>query len=407
MISLKVSDESSLPTAEDRLSHKKMAAYRSIETEGDGMKSYVATCVALLLGQRPVCLIDEPEMCLHPPQAYNLGRFIGRFGASPDTATFVATHSSYLLRGIIQTASQVQIVRLTRKDKSFSAHLVPAVELREALSRPTLRAEAVLDGIFAQAVIVVEADGDRAVYQAVWETLSADLRPDIHFATVGGTGGIADTCRLYRTLHIPIAVIADLDILVDEDRMTRVLDVLIEGQSARDGLARLCKDISEEIRCLPPEISPEDLLAELTLLSGLSMDWNKRDDIDLKFRLGQLKNRIDRMRRLKKGGIRAYSAALGGRIADLLGQLGTHGLFLVPVGELEEWLADYGVTESKTNKSAWANSAAQRIQQLGKRPGDVWEFINGVGAYLGSRSPSAQQTVVEGEKVSETFAPLR
>jgi predicted ATPase len=108
-ISLKVSDEGFLPTAEDRLSYKKMATFRSIETEGDGIKLYVATCVSLLLGRRPVCLIDEPEMCLHPPQAYNLGRFIGRFGASGDTATFVATHSSHLLRGIIQTAAKYRL----------------------------------------------------------------------------------------------------------------------------------------------------------------------------------------------------------------------------------------------------------------------------------------------------------
>src|SRR5256885_3044640 len=138
-----------LPTAEERLSHKKMAAYRSIETEGDGMKSYVATCVALLLGRRPICLIDEPEMCLHPPQAYNLGRFIGKFGTGADTATFVATHSSHLLRGIIQTARSVQIVRLTRRHRRFSAHLVPHEALADAVSRPTVRAEAVLDGIFA------------------------------------------------------------------------------------------------------------------------------------------------------------------------------------------------------------------------------------------------------------------
>ena len=163
---LKVSDEGSLPSAQDRLSHAKMALFSSIETEGDGMKSYLATCIALLLGNRPVCVVDEPEMCLHPPQAYNLGRFIGKYGAKPECVTLVATHSSHLLRGVIQTASKVQIVRLTRRDRKFSAHLVPATELTEALSRPTLRAEAVLDGIFAQAVVVVEADGDRLVYQA-------------------------------------------------------------------------------------------------------------------------------------------------------------------------------------------------------------------------------------------------
>src|SRR6185436_17578252 len=129
-------------------------------------------CISLLLGRRPVCLIDEPEMCLHPPQAYNLGRFIGRFGARDDSATLVATHSSHILRGIIQSTQKVQIVRLTRPGRRFSAHLVPSAELTEALERPTLRAEAVLDGIFAQAVVVVEADGDRLVYQTAWESIA-------------------------------------------------------------------------------------------------------------------------------------------------------------------------------------------------------------------------------------------
>lgn len=384
MISLKVSDEGSLPTAEDRLSHQKMAVFRSIETEGDGMKSYVATCVSLLLGRRPVCLIDEPEMCLHPPQAYNLGRFIGRFGASSDTATFVATHSSYLLRGIIQTAAQVQIVRLIRRDRSFSAHLVPAAELTAALSRPTLRAEAVLDGIFAQAVIVVEADGDRVVYQSAWETLLPEFQTDVHFSTVGGTGGIADTCRLYRTLHIPIAVIADLDMLVDRDRMTRVLQALVDDAAFCDEVVLSCNEISEDIRRLPPDLPSEDVVNELNTLGTSAMDWNKGDDIELKRRLMRLANSIDRMRRLKKGGIHAYPGQLGTRIADMLSKLSQCGLFLVPVGELEEWLADHQVEESKNNKRAWASSAAQRIQQLGKQPGDVWDFISAVGRYLTS-----------------------
>jgi hypothetical protein len=225
-LALKVSDEGVLPTAEERLSPKRMAKFRTIESEGDGLKSYVATCLALLLGRRPVCLIDEPEMCLHPPQAYNLGRFIGRYGASNETATFVATHSSHVLRGVIQTATSVQIVRLTRRGSRFVGHVVPADTLAEAVAKPTLRAESVLDGIFAQAVVVLEADSDRLVYQTVWETLVNEIRVDVHFTAVGGTGGIADTCRLYRTLKIPIAVVADLDLVADLTRLRQVVTVL-------------------------------------------------------------------------------------------------------------------------------------------------------------------------------------
>jgi hypothetical protein len=78
---------------EEQFSPEKNKDVRKIKDEGDGLKCYVSTCIALLLGRRPLCLIDEPEMCLHPPQAYNLGHFIGEFGKSPDRATFVSTHS--------------------------------------------------------------------------------------------------------------------------------------------------------------------------------------------------------------------------------------------------------------------------------------------------------------------------
>ena len=55
------------------------------------------------------------------------------------------------------------------------------------------------------------------------------------------------------------------------------------------------------------------------------------------------------------------------------------------LGELEEWLATHGVEPSKSNKRAWANAAAQRVQQLGKQSGDVWDFVSDVANYLVSR----------------------
>jgi glycerol-3-phosphate cytidylyltransferase-like family protein len=384
-MSLKVSDEGLLPNAEDLLSYKKMAEFRSIETEGDGLKSYLATCVSLLLGKRSVCVIDEPELCLHPPQAYNLGKFIGQYGAGAESVTFVATHSSHLLRGILQTAQQVQIVRLTRREKTFSAYLVPSIDLSDALTRPTLRAEAVLDGIFAQAVAVVEADGDRVVYQAVWETLLTDFRMDLHFSTVGGTGGIADTCGLYRTLQIPIAVVSDLDVLTDSEKMLRILAKLVDDQNVRDELVASCAKVAEAVRRLPPTISPEAVSNEIAAIASLGMDWSKNDDLELKRRISKLAKDIDRSLRLKRGGVGSYDSLLAGQMNSVLTELRKVGLFLVPVGELEEWLADKNVGVSKSNKRAWSNAAAQRIQILGKQKGDIWDFVTEIGLYLASR----------------------
>ena len=197
---LRVAD-GDLPPADDRLSFVKMSRYRPIEDEGDGLKSYVSICIALLLGLRPVCLIDEPEMCLHPPQAYSLARFIGRHAASKETATFVATHSAHILRGVLQSTHDLEIIRLSRTGDQFHAHRVSADKLALALAKPTLRAETILDGIFSEAIVIVEADGDRLVYHTTWETLAEELKLDVHFAAGGGIGGVGCLPIIPHTPH--------------------------------------------------------------------------------------------------------------------------------------------------------------------------------------------------------------
>jgi hypothetical protein len=380
-LSIRVSDRRDAPTLEDRLSVQKNLAYRTIESEGDGLKSYVATCIAILLGRRPVCLIDEPEMCLHPPQAYNLGRFIGRFGSAPETATFVATHSSHVLRGVIETAKRLQIVRLTRRGEAFEAHLVQAKALEEALKKPAVRAESVLDGIFSEAVVVVEADADRSVYQATWETLQEETHLDIHFAAVGGSSGIADACHLYRTLKIPIAVIADLDVLVDRERLTQVLAKLVEGTKVEQ-LVERAANIGNRIKLIPPTLSSDDVRERLRNVLSTEMEWSQGHDAAVRRQINEIANELDRMKRLKGGGIECLPSELQGAANDIVQELSRYGLFLVPVGELEQWLAPSEVSVSKQNKSAWANAAAAYIRRSGPQDVVVWRFIRGVARFL-------------------------
>ncbi len=379
-VCLRVSDTGVLPTPEERLSPKKMAAYRQLETEGDGLKSYVSVCVALILGRRPVCLIDEPEMCLHPPQAYNLGRFIGQNGTDPKTVTFVSTHSSQILRGVVQATKSIQIIRMSRKGGQFQAHHVPAEVLTEALAKPTVRAESVLDGIFAQGVVVVEADSDRVVYQTVWETLSSELRTDVHLATVGGTGGIADTCNLYRTLRIPVAVIADLDIVSDPKRLRQILEALASSPDV-DALIAQSSGIMQMIKALPPRLPLDELRSQLRTVVDDDDAWAPDGDIQTRRDLNRIASHLDRLRALKRGGIEAFPADIAVALRSLASDLARSGLFVVPVGELEEWLSDAALR--KRNKWAWANAASMVIQERGAQQGDVWDFVRQVGRFLG------------------------
>ena len=379
---LRISEEGNVPNAEACLSVKEMMKFRTIETEGDGMKSYIATVISVLLGRRPVCVIDEPEMCLHPPQAYNLGQFIGANATSDQTATFIATHSSQILRGVIQTANSLQIVRLTKGASGFSAKIVDSVVLAEAMKKPSVRAETVLDGIFSQAVTIIEGDGDRIVYQAAWEMVGQERNFDIHFTAVGGTGGIADTCKLYRILGIPVSVIADLDVVIDIEKLRLILNSLCDNNSIVQPLLEEITNVAEAIRKLPPTISESELSEELRKLASMEFDWNNGDDRTLKDTFSRLSSSLNGMRKLKRGGIHVLPSEVAGTLGGLIEKFAAIGLFLVPVGELEEWLSGCGIEASKKKKWAWANEAADYIRSSELKDDDIWKFVRQIGGYL-------------------------
>src|ERR1700681_745794 len=75
------------------------------------------------------------------------------------------------------------------------------------------------------------------------------------------------------------------------------------------------------------------------------------------------------MRRLKNGGISAFSDIVVVPLTELVASLKEIGMFLVPVGELEGWLSSCSVPESKANKAARANAAALLVQSLGCQKG--------------------------------------
>jgi hypothetical protein len=398
---LRVARSDALPSAEDRHSIEKMSKFRTIEDEGDGMKSYVATCVSVLLGRRPVNVIDEPEMCLHPPQAYNLGQFIGNHAASTETATFVATHSSQVLRGVIQTAENLKIVRLSKNENGFHAKQVNSGILAEAMKKPTVRAETVLDGIFSQAVTIIEGDGDRIVYQATWEKVGENLNFDIHFTAVGGIGGIADTCQLYRVLGIPVAVIADLDLITDTTKIEQILDILCGDPTIVTELLQRIHKIAKAIRLLPPTISEEDAIAKLKLFAGQTYNWDGGDDKALRSELNDLSNSLNGMRDFKDGGLRNLPAEIRDPLKILLDDLERLGIFLVRYGELEDWLYGCGIKESKKrNKWAWANEAAHYIRENEPQQDDIWDFVRRLGDSL-----TTQVHEIAGAELEEVKTP--
>jgi hypothetical protein len=353
-----------------------MRQYRLIEDEGDGFKSYMGTCVTLLLGQRPVCLIDEPELCLHPPQAYALGRFIGKYGVSTEHVTFVATHSSHVLRGIIEQTKQLTIVRLSRVGSRFSGNKVSHESIRACIEKPSTKVETILDGLFAEAVAVVESEGDRLVYSTTWERLASEFRHDVHFVSVGGIGGIADTCRLYRNLKLPVCGIADLDLLHELDTFERIVRSLASTDETAEVMA-LCRKIMAQIKALGPIYSEIELQTQLKAIYEDKLDWSNVEQLNrVRRTLSDLSGGLSQTARLKSGVESLSSQVVYHDLKAFLGKCRSFGLFLVPCGELEDWVPSLMADgPSSRRKAEWATAAANKLREAVVGTGDVWAFV--------------------------------
>ncbi len=379
---LRVGDDDKMPPAEDRLEPEKMHKYRLIEDEGDGFRSYMGTCITLLLGQRPICLIDEPELCLHPPQAYALGRFIGRYGTYFDRATFVATHSSHVLRGIIEETTKLEIIRLTRTGSQFSGKNVSHETIRACIDKPATKVETILDGLFAEAVSVVESEGDRLVYSTTWEKLAAEFRHDVHFVSVGGLGGMADTCQLYKNLKIPVCLIADLDLLRELGTFESILNALTSAEQTRVAMDK-CRKIIHQIKALGPIHSEADVVVALKGILAEDLDWSEAEQLGrVRRTLGDLSAGLSETARLKTGLESLSNQAVYHDLKAFLGELRSLGVFLVPYGELEDWVPHLmDGAPSKRKKPERANFAANKIREAPVGTDDIWAFVRRMAEY--------------------------
>lgn len=368
----------------------KAREYMPIEKEGDGYRSYIGTCLCLLLGVRPVSLIDEPELCLHPPQAYRIGRFIGS-NAQPNHLTMVATHSSHVLRGILETGNNVTIIRLTRnpRTKKFAGHRLIAEEVKAACKNPRATTESLLDGIFAKGVVVVESEGDRVEYGAACEAIPDYPAREVHFLSVSGGGGFGDAFRFYHSLRIPVAIISDLDYACE---VNQVAPILTAHQDKVEEVKVLLAEMSEmarKIKELSPPITEVEAKTRLKEWSERPLNWMAGDDNKLRREMNAMREQLRRIQKLKDGGVVAYDQhpEIKELLLSVVGKAAALGLFFVPVGELDDWVKWLmeDAPKSDSEKLERAVVAASRIRETPaseRRKDDIWDFVRKVLDYL-------------------------
>jgi hypothetical protein len=98
-IGFRLGDEPAHDTINDHASRAYADAVSrlpKLESEGEGVRSFVATLLAAYCGVQPVLIVDEPEIFLHPPQARRLGGLLARSAMRLKRQVVVATHSADL-----------------------------------------------------------------------------------------------------------------------------------------------------------------------------------------------------------------------------------------------------------------------------------------------------------------------
>jgi hypothetical protein len=302
----------------------------------------------IIAGDPVALLIDEPEAFLHPALSFALGKEIAAATSGSEKRVFVSTHSPNFVMGCIQSGAPVNIIRLTYRNGSATARLLPNSEILRLMRNPLLRSTGVLSGLFYEFVVVTESDADRAFYQEINERL---LRyrpewgiPNCLFLNAQNKQTVRTIIRPLRQLGIPAVGIVDVDVLKEGGAVWT--DFVASG--------------------FIPELEQQPLGQHRALVKQ-KFDAANRD-----------------MKR--DGGIDLLTGADRESAENLFDRLSQYGLFVVRRGELESWLKALGATGHGPN---WLIDIFGRMGEdpdangyLKPADGDVWEFMRAIKTWL-------------------------
>jgi hypothetical protein len=358
-VPLLVGEKPKLKPGQDRLSFDyvvELEKLTPIESQGDGMRSFAGVLLYTVVGHQTVLLVDEPEAFLHPPQARLLGQVIV-FDKQLDRQLFVATHSGDVLRGILNSNSpNVRVVRLRRAGEVNVARELNNARITQVWNDPLLRYSNILDGLFHEKVVICESDADCRFYAAVMDALfetneKEPRRPDIMFTHCGGKTRLALVVRSLRELEVPIAVVADFDVLREEHPLRDIVEAAagdwnlvaedwkelktaIDGKKPELNTDEIKKDVIKILEDIHVPAFPADATRKIQSIFRRSSPWSTAKSLGVPFvPRGQPSQACER----------------------LLNALGVLGIFIVPVGELEGFSKTAG-----GHGPAWVNEVIRK-----------------------------------------------
>lgn len=196
-----------------------LAAYKQVQDQGDGIKSFTGILLYLMLDHFCTYLIDEPESFLHPPQAHIMGQIIGQT-LSPQQQAFISTHSEDIIKGLMDICPErVKIIRITRENDSNKFSILDNHDFSSIWSDPLLKYSNIMSSLFHKSVVLCESDSDCKMYSLIEHHLkeTEEKYSETLFIHCGGKHRMAKVVSALRSLDIAVKLIPDIDIMNDEN----------------------------------------------------------------------------------------------------------------------------------------------------------------------------------------------
>lgn len=207
-----------------------------LETQGDGVKAFLSLFIPLIAASYSIVIVDEPEVFLHPPQAFAAGRAMGEIAAATEVQVILATHDKDFLAGVLASDAPLRIARIQRTEDQVDVRTIPAPDLRSLWQERLLRYGNVLSGLFHQLVVVCESEQDCHFYQAALEdyletcSSTGETAPiaaaDVLFVPTNGKAAMAQVAAIVSAAGVPTVIVPDLDVLDDSNIISRMVTTL-------------------------------------------------------------------------------------------------------------------------------------------------------------------------------------
>jgi hypothetical protein len=319
----------------------------------DGIHAFIGMLAAIFAKATDLVFIDEPEAFLHPPLVRKLARQLVSIAKESDWQFFIATHSADLLESCAAVGADVNIIRLTHSGERSTARLLDSASLRQLALDPLLRAESTLAALFHEGAIICEAAADRVLYREVNERLllsddDGGLESCI-FLNAQNWQTVGRMIAPLRKMGVAAAAVLDSDVLFGSELGT-ILDAAQVPKILRDSWLQLRSKLKETV--------------------GTRMQ-RPVNEIKLK---GEL--------------IATFTSSEAKLFKTICASLAGYGIFLVPVGELENWLSALGLKRSN-EKFKWLRQALDRMGIDPEAEGyarptsdDIWQFVREINRWV-------------------------